>query len=116
MCDYSRYLARRTLLLKAFVLLYTVFNTQVGFPGVLNAMHGGDGPCTIAFVLRYINAQPLLTSCVVTMVRACNPQLCLCRANPASTTSSVERLPGVQHFQTGRLHTHGAVITLFVSC
>ncbi len=71
MCDYSRYLARRTLLLKAFVLLYTVFNTQVGFPGVLNAMHGGDGPCTIAFVLRYINAQPLLTSCVVTMVRAC---------------------------------------------
>lgn len=68
---HSRYLARRTLLLKSFVLLYTVFNSQIGFPGVLDAMAGGDGPCTIPFILRYINAQPLLTSCVVTMVCTC---------------------------------------------
>ncbi|CAL8470443.1 g9985 [Coccomyxa elongata] len=64
-----RYLARRTLILKAFVLLYTTFNSQVGFPGVLSAMPGGNGSCSIPFVLRYINAQPLLTSCLVTMAR-----------------------------------------------
>ncbi|BDA51559.1 hypothetical protein COCOBI_19-1150 [Coccomyxa sp. Obi] len=63
------YLARRTLLLKVFSLLYIIFNTQAVFPGVLDAMQGADGPCSVPFVLRYINAQPLLTSCVITMAR-----------------------------------------------
>lgn len=65
---HSRYLARRTLILKLFVLLYTAFNSQIGFPRVLDAMPPGDRGCSVPFMLRYINAQPLLTSCVVTMV------------------------------------------------
>lgn len=63
----SRYMLHRSMLLKGFVLLYIVFNTQVAFPRVLKGMADGSA-CTTPFVLRYINAQPLLTSCLTTMV------------------------------------------------
>ena len=66
--SFSRYILYRTKLMKAFVVLYTVFNTQVAFPRVLMGMPDGRY-CTMPFVLRYINAQPLLTSCLATMVR-----------------------------------------------
>ena len=54
--------------MKGFVVLYIVFNTQVAFPKVLKSMTVGASACTTPFVLRYINAQPLLTSCLTTMV------------------------------------------------
>ena len=63
----SRYQRHRTGLIKGFVLLYILFNTQVAFPRVLTGMADGNA-CTTPFVLRYINAQPLLTSCLTTMV------------------------------------------------
>ena len=63
----SRYQRHRTRLIKGFVLLYILFNTQVAFPRVLMGMADGHA-CTTPFVLRYINAQPLLTSCLTTMV------------------------------------------------
>ena len=63
----SRYQRHRTRLIKGFVLLYILFNTQVAFPRVLMRMADGHA-CTTPFVLRYINAQPLLTSCLTTMV------------------------------------------------
>ena len=63
----SRYQRHRTKLIKGFVLLYILFNTQVAFPRVLGGMADGHA-CTTPFVLRYINAQPLLTSCLTTMV------------------------------------------------
>ena len=63
----SRYRRHRTRLVKGFVLLYILFNTQVAFPRVLTGMADGHA-CTTPFVLRYINAQPLLTSCLTSMV------------------------------------------------
>ena len=57
----------RSKLIKALVVMYILFNTQVAFPRVLGGMTDANA-CTTAFVLRYINAQPLLTSCLTTMV------------------------------------------------
>ncbi len=65
----SRYVRNRSKLMKGFVVLYIIFNTQVAFPKVLKSMTVGVSDCTTPFVLRYINAQPLLTSCLTTMVR-----------------------------------------------
>lgn len=65
--SFSSYILYRTKLMKAFVVLYILFNTQVAFPRVLMGMPDGRY-CTAPFVLRYINAQPLLTSCIATMV------------------------------------------------
>ena len=64
----SRYVRNRSELMKGFVVLYIIFNTQVAFPKVLKSMTVGVSDCTTPFVLRYINAQPLLTSCLTTMV------------------------------------------------
>ena len=64
-----RHRGYRTLVCKGVAALYMVFNTQFGFRRVLSAMVAGEGaPCTLPFVLRYINAQPLFTSSLVTMV------------------------------------------------
>ena len=57
----------RTKIIKGLVVAYIIFNTQVAFPKVLGGMTDATA-CTTAFVLRYINAQPLLTSCLATMV------------------------------------------------
>lgn len=63
----SRYMLHRSKLIKALVVGYILFNTQVAFPRVLRGMTDA-AVCTMPFVLRYINAQPLLTSCLTTMV------------------------------------------------
>ena len=71
-CLRRRYRGLRTCTAKGFVALYLAFNSQVSFPRVLRAMAEGGGhasACTLPFVLRYINAQPLLTSGLTTMVR-----------------------------------------------
>ena len=64
----SRYMLHRSKWIKGFVVVYILFNTQVAFPRVLKGM-ADAAVCTTPFVLRYINAQPLLTSCLTTMVR-----------------------------------------------
>ncbi len=58
----------RSKLIKGLVVVYILFNTQVAFPSVLRGTTDA-AVCTTPFVLRYINAQPLLTSCLTTMVR-----------------------------------------------
>ncbi len=56
--------------MKGICLLYCAFNGLVAFPRVLAGLPPGGG-LSLALLLRYSNAQPLLTCNVVTMVRAC---------------------------------------------
>ena len=58
----------RELAAKIVCFLYNVFNALVAFPRVLSGIAPGTGLCNAAWVLRYCNAQPLLTSNVVSMV------------------------------------------------
>ena len=67
-----RYKEHRELAAKIVCLLYNVFNALVAFPRVLAGIAPGTGLCNAAWVLRYCNAQPLLTSNVVSMVRCCS--------------------------------------------
>ena len=66
-----RYVEHRELAAKIVCLLYNTFNALVAFPRVLAGMAPGTGLCSAAWVLRYCNAQPLLTSNVVSMVILC---------------------------------------------
>ncbi len=67
-CARCRYVEHREVMVKLLCFLYTVFNALVAFPRVLTAIQPGGGLCNVAWVLRYCNAQPLLTSNVVSMV------------------------------------------------
>lgn len=62
----------RELAAKIVCVLYSAFNALVAFPRVLSGMAPGTGLCNAAWVLRYCNAQPLLTSNVVSMVSCCS--------------------------------------------
>lgn len=67
-CARCRYVEHREVMAKLLCFLYTVFNALVAFPRVLTAIQPGGGLCNVAWVLRYCNAQPLMTSNVVSMV------------------------------------------------
>jgi len=64
-----RYVRHREAAVKGICLLYCAFNGLVAFPRVLASLPPGAG-LSLALLLRYSNAQPLLTCNVVTMVRA----------------------------------------------
>ncbi|KAK9840588.1 hypothetical protein WJX81_003208 [Elliptochloris bilobata] len=63
------YVEHREVTAKLLCVFYTTFNAMVAFPRVLTGIEPGSGLCNAAWVLRYCNAQPLLTSNVVSMVR-----------------------------------------------